>query len=211
MRNANNSREQRVAAIQKMAWLAYSAGIADVVVANYLGSILPLLMCADLQLQAEAVTLVGWLACSSVENACAICNFDSFVSYVAILMGSTSARVQKQACWAMCAMSVGSNRAKITSVQVYDRFSRSLLSALGSSDASTQLYACRCVTCIVTDHASNGVLISRIIGLMDRLRNLKLSKDPEVSCEARCAEDLIARLSDGQMKADGALLLSNLS
>ena len=118
--------------------LAYSAGIADVVVANYLGSILPLLMCADLQLQAEAVTLVGWLACSSVENACAICNFDSFVSYVAILMGSTSARVQKQvrvcptarravgqvilrvlqACWAMCALSVSSNRAKITSVQV---------------------------------------------------------------------------------------------
>ena len=30
--------------------------------------------------------------------------------------------------------------------------------------------------CIVADHASNGVLISRIIGLMDRLRNLKLSK-----------------------------------
>jgi hypothetical protein len=88
----------------------------------------------------------------------------------------------------------------------------------------------RCVTCIVTDHPSNGVLISRIVGLADRLRNLKLSKaslyfiflfceyfqltaqqDPEVSCEARCAEDLIARLSDGQMKADGALLLSNLS
>ena len=88
----------------------------------------------------------------------------------------------------------------------------------------------RCVTCIVTDHPSNGVLISRIVGLADRLRNLKLSKaslyfiflfceyfqltaqqDPEVSCEARCAEDFIARLSDGQMKADGALLLSNLS
>jgi len=131
--------------------MAYSAGIADAVVASYLGSILPLLMCADLQLQAEAVTLVGWLACSSSENACAIGSFDSFVSYVAILMGSTSARVQKQvfraphlallqisssiffyarwdvsnqshtccqACWAMCAMSVGSNRGKITSVQV---------------------------------------------------------------------------------------------
>jgi hypothetical protein len=86
----------------------------------------------------------------------------------------------------------------------------------------------RCVTCIVADHPSNGVLISRIVGLMDRLRALKLSKacavapwrersylivlqDPEVACEARCAEDLIARLSDGQMKADGALLLSNLS
>lgn len=78
--------------------LAYSAGIADSIAASYLGSILPLLMCADLQLQAEAVTLVGWLACSSNENACAIGNFDSFVSYVAILMGSTSARVQKQAC-----------------------------------------------------------------------------------------------------------------
>ena len=36
------------------------------------------------------------------------------------------------------------------------------------------------------------------------------AQDPEVSCEARCAEDLIARLSDGQMKADGALLLSSL-
>jgi len=107
--------------------------------------------------------------------------------------------------------------------------------SISRSDASTQLYALqnarrRCVTCIVTDHPSNGVLISRIVGLADRLRNLKLSKaslyfiflfceyfqltaqqDPEVSCEARCAEDLIARLSDGQMKADGALLLSNLS
>ncbi len=87
----------------------------------------------------------------------------------------------------------------------------------------------RCVTCVVADHPPNGVLISRIVGLVDRLRALKLSKvsrvfavgskmpqlismqDPEVSCEARCAEDLIARLSDGQMKADGALLLSNLS
>jgi hypothetical protein len=100
-------------------------------------------MCADLQLQAEAVALIGWLACSSHENACAIGNFDSFISYIAILMGSTSARVQKQAsdlahstpakshlfvgeitlqiiqaCWAMCAMSVSSNRAKITSVQM---------------------------------------------------------------------------------------------
>ena len=77
--------------------MAYSAGIADAIVASYLGSILPLLMCADLQLQAEAATLVGWLACSSSENACAIGSFDSFVSYVAILMGSTSSRVQKQA------------------------------------------------------------------------------------------------------------------
>lgn len=85
------------------------------------------------------------------------------------------------------------------------------------------------MTGVVADHPSNGVLISRIIGLMDRLRSLKLSKvilrlaasersfeftayqDPEVSCEARCAEDTIARLSDGQIKADGALLLSNLS
>jgi hypothetical protein len=77
--------------------LAYSAGIADSIATTYLGSILPLLMCADLQLQAEAVTLVGWLACSSNDNACAIGSFDSFVSYVAILMGSTSSRVQKQA------------------------------------------------------------------------------------------------------------------
>ena len=76
--------------------MAYSAGIADAIVASYLGSILPLLMCADLQLQAEAATLVGWLACSSSENACAIGSFDSFVSYIAILMGSTSSRVQKQ-------------------------------------------------------------------------------------------------------------------
>ena len=54
-------------------------------------------MCADLLLQAEAATLVGWLACSSNENACSIGSFDSFISYIAILMGSTSARVQKQA------------------------------------------------------------------------------------------------------------------
>jgi hypothetical protein len=77
--------------------LAYSAGIADSITSSYLGSILPLLMSADLQLQAEAVTLVGWLACSSSDNACAVGSFDSFVSYVAILMGSTSSRVQKQA------------------------------------------------------------------------------------------------------------------
>ena len=93
----NPSRALVCAALTRSSRLAYSAGIADSIASTYLGSILPLLMCADLQLQAEAVTLVGWLACSSIENACAIGSFDSFVSYVAILMGSTSSRVQKQA------------------------------------------------------------------------------------------------------------------
>jgi hypothetical protein len=52
---------------------------------------------------------------------------------------------------------------------------RQRMNAVSASRASCSA-RCRCVTCIVTDHASNGVLISRIIGLMDRLRNLKLSK-----------------------------------
>ena len=42
----------------------------------------------------------------------------------------------------------------------------------------------RCVTCIVADHPSNGILISRIVGLMDRLRTLKLSKASSVTIPA---------------------------
>jgi len=150
----------------------------------------------------EVITLAGWLALSSEDNALRVGSESEVLRVLGDLLGARMPALQKKAAWAVAALSVGKNKALILSEENQNRVVRNLTGLLSASDAEGRALAARCVGCLARgSRAGQAALLRHAAGkaassLHLALKGCAQDKAMAVRVEAAWAESMLILSTD---------------